>query len=96
MSVVLRSNGAVLFLRRAYTVAVENVKAQPAASVMRKVAEPSTSNIDVGKELVVQGAKREVFWMKDPKTGNWIPENHFNEVDAAELREKFLSKAPKP
>ena len=52
--------------RRAYTVAVENVKAQPAASVLRKVAEPSTSNIDVGKELVVQGAKREVFWLKDP------------------------------
>ncbi|KAI3968902.1 hypothetical protein MKW92_034604 [Papaver armeniacum] len=34
----------------------------------------------------------EVFWMKDPKTGNWIPENHFNEVDVADLRNKLLTK----
>lgn len=36
--------------------------------------------------------KEGIFWMRDPKTGNWIPENHFGEVDAAELREKFLPK----
>lgn len=35
---------------------------------------------------------KNVFWMKDPKTGNWMPENHFNDVDVAELREKLLSK----
>lgn len=33
--------------------------------------------------------------MRDPKSGNWIPENHFGEVDAAELREKFLPKTHK-
>lgn len=37
-----------------------------------------------------------VFWMKDPKTGNWMPENHFDEVDVAELREKLLSKKTRP
>jgi len=38
------------------------------------------------------GNKEEKFWMRDPKSGNWIPEKHFGEVDAAELREKFLPK----
>lgn len=39
-------------------------------------------------------AKKEgtVFWMRHPKTGNWIPENHFEEVDAADLRNKMLPK----
>ncbi|RDX79712.1 hypothetical protein CR513_39833, partial [Mucuna pruriens] len=41
------------------------------------------------------GNKEEIFWMKDPKSGNWIPENHFDEVDVAELRDKFLSKTHK-
>ncbi|KAL3511566.1 hypothetical protein ACH5RR_024283 [Cinchona calisaya] len=96
-----RSNAAVLFLRRAYTVAVENVKGQPAASVMRnEVMEPSKSNIVniVGNKMGVDDEDRvekEVFWMRDPKSGNWIPETHFDQVDAAELRAKFLSKAPK-
>jgi len=37
--------------------------------------------------------KEDKFWMRDPKSGNWIPEKHFGEVDAAELREKFLPNA---
>lgn len=44
-------------------------------------------------------AGREIFWMRDPKTGNWIPENRFAEVDAAELRAQLLSRkgtAPNP
>ncbi|CAN6306338.1 unnamed protein product [Urochloa humidicola] len=34
--------------------------------------------------------KKEVFWMRDPKTGCWIPENQFQEVDAVELRNRLL------
>nr|WIW57639.1 late embryogenesis abundant protein LEA69 [Pinus tabuliformis] len=30
------------------------------------------------------------FWMKDPATGNWIPEDHFGDIDVAELRAKVL------
>ncbi|KAI6700327.1 hypothetical protein NL676_014651 [Syzygium grande] len=47
------------------------------ASAMRKVANEE---------------EEKVFWMRDPKSGNWMPESHFDEVDVAELREKFLSK----
>ncbi|RLN17365.1 uncharacterized protein C2845_PM02G23890 [Panicum miliaceum] len=33
---------------------------------------------------------KDVFWMRDPKTGCWIPENRFQEVDAVELRNRLL------
>ena len=32
-----------------------------------------------------------VFWMRDPKTGYWIPENQIDAVDPADLRAKLLS-----
>ncbi|WVZ57218.1 hypothetical protein U9M48_007628 [Paspalum notatum var. saurae] len=30
------------------------------------------------------------FWMRDPKTGCWVPENRFQEVDAVELRNRLI------
>jgi hypothetical protein len=36
--------------------------------------------------------KRTAFWMRDPTTGDWIPEDHFGETDTADLRQKFLSR----
>lgn len=68
--------------RRGYTVAAENV------NMLRKTVDPT--RITTGNGAV----EKEVFWMKDPKTGNWIPETHFDDVDAADLRAKFLSKKP--
>ncbi|KAK3147007.1 hypothetical protein QOZ80_3BG0276530 [Eleusine coracana subsp. coracana] len=39
----------------------------------------------------VDGGKKDVFWMRDPKTGCWIPENRFqDDVDAVELRNRLL------
>ncbi|BAH91757.1 protein SENESCENCE-ASSOCIATED GENE 21, mitochondrial [Oryza sativa Japonica Group] len=37
-------------------------------------------------------ASKEIFWMRDPKTGCWVPENRFGDVDAAELRARLLSR----
>lgn len=34
--------------------------------------------------------KEEFFWMRDPKTGCWMPENHFDDIDAADLRARLL------
>ncbi|KAI3983644.1 hypothetical protein MKX01_042480 [Papaver californicum] len=68
--------------RRGYSAsAAKNVKTSVSstATVVKKVA---------AIEKEANGA----FWMKYPKTGNWIPENHFNEVDVAELRNQLLSK----
>ncbi|KAH7565654.1 hypothetical protein JRO89_XS09G0240400 [Xanthoceras sorbifolium] len=84
-------NNFLLLSRRSYKVAAENVRVQGggggggAAGVIRKVA-------DLKVEGSATSLKKEEFWMRDPKTGNWIPESHFNEIDVAELREKLLSK----
>ncbi|KAG2728513.1 hypothetical protein I3760_01G208900 [Carya illinoinensis] len=40
--------------------------------------------------------ERNLFWMRHPKSGNWIPETHFDEIDVSELREKLLPKKKKP
>ncbi|GJN40877.1 hypothetical protein PR202_gn00292 [Eleusine coracana subsp. coracana] len=38
-----------------------------------------------------RATKEDVFWMRDPKTGCWIPENRFqDDVDAVELRNRLL------
>ncbi|KAG8071106.1 hypothetical protein GUJ93_ZPchr0006g44551 [Zizania palustris] len=37
-------------------------------------------------------ASKEIFWMRDPKTGCWVPENRFADVDAAELRARLLAR----
>ncbi|KAL0341791.1 UNVERIFIED_CONTAM: hypothetical protein Scaly_1841700 [Sesamum calycinum] len=72
-------------LRRAYAVAAENVRVTSPVSIIKKVGDSGKVTKEMGKE---------VFWMRDPKTGNWIPETHFGEVDVVELREKLLSKKP--
>lgn len=37
---------------------------------------------------------RDEFWMRDPKTGNWVPESRVGhyEADEVEQREKLLPK----
>ncbi|GJW26624.1 senescence-associated gene 21, mitochondrial-like protein [Tanacetum coccineum] len=39
--------------------------------------------------------KKEVFWMRHPKTGYYMPETHFDDVDVADTN-KILSDKPKP
>ncbi|XP_026429875.1 protein SENESCENCE-ASSOCIATED GENE 21, mitochondrial-like [Papaver somniferum] len=83
-----------LITRRGYSApAAENVKTSVSstATVVKKVM------LETGKAgnktvAAIEKKSNRAFWMKDPKTGNWIPENHFNEVDVAELRNKLLSK----
>ncbi|CAA3012452.1 SENESCENCE-ASSOCIATED GENE 21, mitochondrial-like [Olea europaea subsp. europaea] len=75
------SLNSLLLLRRESTVAAEITKTQTTtSSVIKEVAD---------------SVRKDVFWMKDPKTGNWIPETHFEQIDVAELREKLLSKKTK-
>ncbi|KAL5212130.1 hypothetical protein ABZP36_022977 [Zizania latifolia] len=37
-------------------------------------------------------SSKKIFWMRDPKTGCWVPENRFADVDAAELRARLLAR----
>ncbi|KAG0533475.1 hypothetical protein BDA96_04G196100 [Sorghum bicolor] len=41
---------------------------------------------------VARGSSKEVFWMRDPQTGCWAPEDRFADVDAAELRARLLAR----
>ncbi|XP_058109032.1 uncharacterized protein LOC131252183 [Magnolia sinica] len=58
----------------------------PAVAAMKRVSDSSNLTAEPRAEST------QIFWMRDPKTGNWIPENHFDDVDVAEQREKLLSK----
>ncbi|KAK7275507.1 hypothetical protein RIF29_16626 [Crotalaria pallida] len=84
-----------LISKRSYAVVAESLRLKIAAAGMvagkGKVSVESASS---GNNINASASKKEeIFWMRDPKTGNWIPENYFGQVDdAAELREKFLPK----
>ncbi|CAK7356450.1 unnamed protein product [Dovyalis caffra] len=82
----------VILPKRSYGIAEENLSNQPAGiSAMRKAKNVKSSE---GGSATAGDSKKD-FWMRDPKTGNWIPESHFGDTDVAELREKFLSKKDK-
>ncbi|KAI3974718.1 hypothetical protein MKX01_002248 [Papaver californicum] len=79
--------------RRGYSAsAAENVKTSVSSTttVVKKVLQETGKAGN--KAAVIEKEANRAFWMKDPKTGNWIPENLFNEVDVAELRNQLLSK----
>ncbi|KAJ9179471.1 hypothetical protein P3X46_011255 [Hevea brasiliensis] len=80
----LQLKNFLLLCGRSYAVAAENLGMQPALSVTKKA-----------KDLAEKKVTEETFWMRDPKTGNWIPETHFGQIDVAELRDKFLTKKDK-
>ncbi|XP_031100468.1 late embryogenis abundant protein 2-like [Ipomoea triloba] len=68
--------------RRGYTVAAERVKAQ---AVKRAAVESPAAG-----EKAAAEKEAAVFWMRDPKSGNWVPETHFDDVDPADLRKQLL------
>lgn len=63
---------------------------QPVVTTLTKAAGESSSSAATTKEK-----EEEIFWMRDPKSGNWIPETHFGEIDVVDLREKLLSQNKK-
>ncbi|XP_026658397.2 protein SENESCENCE-ASSOCIATED GENE 21, mitochondrial-like [Phoenix dactylifera] len=72
--------------RRCHSAAAASARAVPGVA-RRAAAAAETAAMESGGP-----AKEEIFWMRDPKTGCWIPENRFDEVDAAELRARYLPK----
>ncbi|KAJ0981000.1 hypothetical protein J5N97_009255 [Dioscorea zingiberensis] len=69
-----------LFLRRCYATA--------AASSENAAVKTVSTAPEAG---VVNGVvKKEISWMREPKTGNWMPEDRFQEIDPAQLRAQVL------
>ncbi|XP_018498867.2 protein SENESCENCE-ASSOCIATED GENE 21, mitochondrial-like [Pyrus x bretschneideri] len=79
-----------LLLRRSYKAAAESVTGQKAAATTLRTTTESGGRTVNNSAAKYDGEHKQAFWMQDPKTGNWIPETHFGEVDAAEQREKLL------
>ncbi|CAL0315449.1 unnamed protein product [Lupinus luteus] len=74
--------------KRYYAVVAESLRFEMTASSVVGKGKLSESASDNGSASNIN----KVFWMRDPKTGNWVPENHFGEVDVAELRKKVFPK----
>ena len=62
-----------------------NVHGSAAAAVGRATADGGGA-ADGGRAT----GNKDVFWMRDPKTGCWMPENRLHDVDAADLRARLL------
>ncbi|KAF8693490.1 hypothetical protein HU200_038887 [Digitaria exilis] len=75
------------FSRRGYAAAaaVVEVHQRAAPAMAGRVSASAGGNS-------AAAAAREVFWMRDPQTGCWAPEDRFADVDAAELRARLLAR----
>jgi hypothetical protein len=60
-------------------------RAAPAAAMAARVSASAGGSS-------AASSSREVFWMRDPQTGCWAPEDRFADVDAAELRARLLAR----
>nr|GEW60626.1 hypothetical protein [Tanacetum cinerariifolium] len=81
----MTSRNFLLVSKRVYTVASENI-VKLGTSMKNKVIEGIRDE---------KPEKKDVFWMRHPKTGYYMPETHFVDVDVADTN-KILSNKPKP
>ncbi|CAM0952428.1 unnamed protein product [Alopecurus aequalis] len=69
------------------------VRSFAAAAVAMTRKEPSATG-GAASRLAAAAQKeapmKDVFWMREPKSGNWMPENHFHDVHPADLRARLL------
>ncbi|KAL6634578.1 hypothetical protein ACP70R_027249 [Stipagrostis hirtigluma subsp. patula] len=73
--------------RRGYAAAAGAEVRQHSAPAMAMAARASGAEGGSGA-----AASKEVPWMPDPRTGCWVPEDRFADVDAAELRARLLAR----
>ncbi|KAJ1296910.1 hypothetical protein BS78_01G337800 [Paspalum vaginatum] len=80
-----------LLCRRSYGIyaraAANGVHVVSAAGAMGR---PDVAAADAAGSGRASGNKDTSFWMRDPKTGCWVPENRLEEVDAVELRNRLI------
>ncbi|KAH7683654.1 Late embryogenesis abundant protein LEA-3 subgroup protein [Dioscorea alata] len=74
--------------RRMSSIAAQTTRSQAeVTATMKAMAADNCAGSGGGGTVV----KADVFWMKNPLTGYWIPENRFNQVDPVDLRAQLLS-----
>ncbi|EER92160.1 hypothetical protein BDA96_01G367700 [Sorghum bicolor] len=80
-----------LICRRSYGVYATAVNVQHASAAAAVAATPMAKTDVVAAAADASRAKQDdKFWMRDPKTGCWIPENRFQEVDVVDLRNRLI------
>ncbi|KAL8137012.1 hypothetical protein V2J09_003013 [Rumex salicifolius] len=92
--VIVLSKIGNLISRRLFSSVAQKVTPQLATATKSAGAGITRSAAAAG-EKEAAGATTEsvkdVFWTRDPKTGCWMPENQFNQIDPVDLRIKFLA-----
>ncbi|GJN16075.1 hypothetical protein PR202_gb03025 [Eleusine coracana subsp. coracana] len=72
--------------RRTYGAAAAEAVAKHQEPVNLAAAKPRQPT--AAEQAVMR--KEEWSWTRDPKTGCWMPENHIDDVDAADLRARLI------
>ncbi|CAD6265298.1 unnamed protein product [Miscanthus lutarioriparius] len=72
--------------RRAFSAAAAAVRKEPVEAAGK--ARPAAAADKTAAAAKMED--EESFWIRDPKTGCWMPENHLRDVDAADLRARLL------
>jgi hypothetical protein len=82
----------ILSFRLAGLVAARNCGRRTYAAAAEAVARKEPVSVAVRKAEAAEQAPRKVecSWIRDPKTGCWMPENHIDDVDAADLHARLL------
>uniref|UniRef100_A0A0D9VV14 Uncharacterized protein n=1 Tax=Leersia perrieri TaxID=77586 RepID=A0A0D9VV14_9ORYZ len=65
-----------------------------AVSTRASVDAAAGQRMNAATPPVIMAVKKEVSWMRDPKTGCWAPENRPEELDAVDLRNRLLNYKP--
>ncbi|KMT04743.1 hypothetical protein BVRB_7g169230 isoform B [Beta vulgaris subsp. vulgaris] len=79
----------LLILRRTYASAAINNNTMRIQTTSGSALMKTRFDSEASEKIA---EKKEVYWMRNPTTGDWIPETHFDEVDVVELRRKLLLK----
>ncbi|OEL19625.1 hypothetical protein BAE44_0019357 [Dichanthelium oligosanthes] len=76
--------------RRTYSAAAAAVARKEPVDVAGNARPPGAA------DKAAKAKEEESFWMRDPNTGCWMPENHMHDVDAADLRARLLCLTASP
>ncbi|KAM0936202.1 hypothetical protein DsansV1_C27g0201091 [Dioscorea sansibarensis] len=79
---------ATSFSLRMTSIATQTTRSQAGVTATVKAMAAENGGGGDGGATVVKPC---VFWMRNPLTGYWIPENRFNQVDPVDLRSQLLS-----
>ncbi|KAG0523839.1 hypothetical protein BDA96_07G157600 [Sorghum bicolor] len=89
-ALLLSSRLAGLYEQEAVNCGGRRAFSAAATAVARKEPVEAAGKARPADKAAAKMEEEESFWMRDPKTGYWMPEKHLYDVDAADLRARLL------